>query len=46
MANGAISPDEATTIAGLLEAKRKAIETIELEARLATIEKRLMEAQE
>ncbi len=45
MAKGTITPDEATTIAGLLEAKRKAIETIELEARLATLEKQLMEAQ-
>ncbi len=45
MSKGTITPDEATTIAGLLEAKRKAIETIEIEARLATLEEQLMEAQ-
>ena len=45
MAKGTITPDEATTIAGLLEAKRKAIETVELEARVAILEERLMEAQ-
>ena len=45
MAKGTITPDEATTIAGLLEAKRKVIETIEIEARLATLEKQLMDDQ-
>jgi hypothetical protein len=38
MAKGAITPDEAVTIAGLLEAMRKAIETVEIEARLAALE--------
>ena len=38
MAAGAITPDEAATIAGVLEAKRAAIETGELEARIARLE--------
>jgi hypothetical protein len=37
-AEGALTPDEAATIAGVLEAKRKAIETVEIEARLAALE--------
>jgi hypothetical protein len=38
MAEGEITPDEAATIANVLEAKRRAIETVELEARLAKLE--------
>lgn len=38
MAKGNLAPDEAVTIASLLEAKRRAIETVELEARLAALE--------
>jgi hypothetical protein len=38
MAEGDITPEEAVTIASLLEAKRKAIETVEIEARLAALE--------
>jgi hypothetical protein len=38
MAEGEITPDEAATIAGVLESKRKAIETVELEARIARLE--------
>jgi hypothetical protein len=38
MSEGAITPDEASVIAGVLEAKRKAIETLELEKRLAAVE--------
>jgi hypothetical protein len=38
MAEGEITPDEATVVAGVLETKRKAIETVELEARLARLE--------
>ena len=38
MANGYITPDEAATIAGVLEAKRKAIETADLERRLTAVE--------
>jgi hypothetical protein len=38
MAAGDITPEEAVTIASLLEAKRKAIETVEIEARLAALE--------
>ena len=40
MADGLITPDEAATVAGILETKRKAIETAELETRLAALEER------
>ncbi len=36
---GELTPDEAVTIAGILEAKRRAIETVDVEARLAALEK-------
>ncbi len=39
MARGGITPDDAGTIAGVLEARRRAIETVELEARLSKLEK-------
>ena len=39
MAQGEITPDEASTVAGILDAKRKSIETTELEARIAKLEK-------
>lgn len=38
VADGSITPDEASTIASVLEAKRKAIETIELEKRISLLE--------
>ena len=38
MAVGDISPDEAGTIAGVLEAKRKSLETVDIEERLAALE--------
>jgi uncharacterized protein DUF5681 len=38
MAAGKITPDEAATIAGILDAKRKAIETVQLEGRVAKLE--------
>jgi hypothetical protein len=38
MASGQITPDEAATIAGVLDAKRKAIETVQLEERVAKLE--------
>lgn len=38
MAEGDITPDEAAVVVGVLETKRKAIETVELEARLARLE--------
>jgi hypothetical protein len=41
MAGADIAPDEALHAATLLEAKRKAIETTELEVRLASLEKTL-----
>ena len=39
MADGEITPDEAMTIAGVLNAKRQAVELIDIEARLARIER-------
>jgi hypothetical protein len=38
MGSGELAPDEASMIAGVLEAKRKAIETGDLEKRLAALE--------
>jgi hypothetical protein len=38
MAAGEITPGEAATVASVLEAKRKAIETVEIEARLSKLE--------
>ncbi len=38
-ARGELTPDEAVTIANVLEAKRKALETLDLETRLAALEK-------
>jgi hypothetical protein len=38
VAAGELTPDEGTTLGGLLEARRKALETTELEARIAAIE--------
>ena len=40
MARGEITPDEAATIAGVIELKRKSIETVEIERRLAELERR------
>ena len=40
MGDGDITPDEAATIAGVLEVKRRAIETSELEIRIAALEER------
>jgi hypothetical protein len=40
VADGSLTPDEGATVAGILEAKRKAVETVELEARLAALEAR------
>ena len=40
MAKGEITPDDAAAIAGVLEARRRAIETVELEARIEEIEQR------
>ncbi len=38
MAQADITPDEANTIAGVLEAKRRAIETVEIEERISKLE--------
>jgi hypothetical protein len=36
---GDITPDEGAAVAAVLETKRRAIETVELESRVATLEK-------
>jgi hypothetical protein len=38
MSRGDLTPSEAATVAGVLDAKRKAVETIELEQRVAVLE--------
>ncbi len=43
---GALTPDEAVQLAGLLDNKRRAFETNELEKRLSELEKSLKEAHE
>jgi hypothetical protein len=40
MGAGELAPDEAAVVAGVLETKRRAIETVELERRLAALEQR------
>ena len=40
MAGGELTPDEAATIAGVIELKRRSIETVEIERRLATLEQK------
>ena len=40
VAIGDLTPDEGAAVAGLLETRRKAIETVEIERRLADLEKR------
>jgi hypothetical protein len=42
-AQGELTPDEAATIAGIVETKRRALETMELEMRLAALEQALPE---
>ena len=46
MADGEISPDEAATIAGVLESKRKAIETVELAEELNAMKSDVAEIKE
>jgi hypothetical protein len=41
VADGEISPDEGALIVGLLEAQRKAVETVDLAARIDALEQRL-----
>jgi hypothetical protein len=38
MAVGDITPDEANVVSGVLEAKRRSLETVEFEARLMALE--------
>jgi hypothetical protein len=40
MSAGELAPDEAAVVAGVLEAKRKAIEMVDIERRLAALEER------
>jgi uncharacterized protein DUF5681 len=40
VAAGELTPDEASDVAGLLEMKRKAIETADMEARVSALEKK------
>ena len=40
MGDGAITPEEAALVGGLLEAKRKALETVAIEQRLTALEGR------
>jgi hypothetical protein len=39
VAGGELSPEEGQAVAGILEARRKAVETLEIEARLKALEK-------
>ena len=41
VASGEICPDDGATVSALLEARRRAIETVEMEARLAAVEARV-----
>jgi hypothetical protein len=43
VATGNIALDEATAMVGILEAKRKALETVDLERRLGELERRSAE---
>jgi Family of unknown function (DUF5681) len=40
VAGGALTPDEATAVAGVIEMKRKAIETVEIEERVKKLEEK------
>jgi hypothetical protein len=40
VAEGELTPDEAATLATVLEAKRRSIELVELEQRIATLEQK------
>ena len=40
VSKGDITPDEASALAGLLETKRKAIETVEIEQRIEILERK------
>ncbi len=39
MAKGELTPEEAAIISGVLETQRRAIETVEIEQRLAAVER-------
>ncbi len=41
MGEGSITADEASAMCAIIETRRRAIETVELEARMVAIEKRL-----
>jgi hypothetical protein len=38
VATGELSPEEGAAVAGILEAQRRAVETVEMEGRLAALE--------
>jgi hypothetical protein len=42
VATGELTPDEGEVLVGLLEARRRAIETVEIEARLVAVEERMI----
>jgi hypothetical protein len=44
MAEGELTPDEATMIGSVIEMKRRAIETVELEQRLRALEEKMPNA--
>jgi hypothetical protein len=41
MGDGTLTPEEAASVAAVIETRRRAIETVELEARLLSIEEAL-----
>ncbi len=43
VAEGEVTPDEGAALVGLLESQRKALETVDLEGRLAALERRVSE---
>jgi hypothetical protein len=40
VADGTLTPDEAAAVANLIEIKRKAVETVEIERRVADLEQK------
>ena len=43
MSDAHITPDEASTVAGVLDQNRRALETVEIEERIAALEKMIGE---
>ncbi|MCV2218891.1 hypothetical protein [Thauera sp. Sel9] len=40
VAEGSLTPSEAATLSGIVESRRKALETVELESRITALENR------